>query len=137
VKFREYLDLIGDEGGWIPLPRFREVVRHNTRPTSREEAIAASVLEQANPRENISGHAGWGQEETIALEQLWIHLETSELQWRDVPRLDKHLYSIQDTRLGPLPVPNAVRKPETIPMDLRAKIREALGEVGQEDGVSR
>ena len=130
MKFREYLDLICDEEGWIPIPHVREVIRENTRSTAREEAIAASILEQANPRENLSGHAGWDQEETWVLEQLWIHLETSELQWRDVPRHDQHLYTTQETRLGPLPVPNAVRKPETIPMDLRAKIREALGDAG-------
>ena len=133
MKFREYLDLVTDQEGFIPLPYFREVIHKNTRPTAREEAIAASILEQANPRENISGHAGWGQEESYVLQQPWIQPETGELEWRDVPRLDRHLYSTQDTKLGPLPVPNAVRKPETIPMDLYAKVREALGETRQDD----
>lgn len=126
MKFKDYLTAIAGPDGFFPTPHLRQIIKKNQRATAREEAIAASILEQANPRENISGHAGWDKEETLVLQQLWIGNQTAE--WRDVPTLDKHLYSIQDTKLGPMPVPNAVRQPEVVPMDLQAKIREALGE---------
>jgi hypothetical protein len=125
MKFREYLALMSDDAGFIPTPHLRRVIRKNTRPTAREEAIAASVLEQANPRDNISGHAGWDKEETVVLQQLWIQPESGTTQWRDVPTLDSHLYSTTESGM---PVPNAVRQPEAVPMDLYAKVRQALGQ---------
>jgi hypothetical protein len=129
MKFREYLSLIADADGFIPTPRFRRVIRKNPRKTAREEAIAAKVIEQANPRENISGHYPWGPEEQFVLEQLWIHPEKETGQWRDVPTAGaEELYSIEDTEYGDLPVPNAVKEPGTIRGDFGQRIRELLGE---------
>jgi len=127
MKPKDYLTLIADDGGYIPTPRFRRIIRQNMRQTAREEAIAAKVLEAANPRENITGRHPWGEEEQFVLQQLWIHA-TQRPEWRDVPTLDRHLYSTVETEYGPLPVPEAVRQPEQIPMDLAAKVREALGD---------
>jgi hypothetical protein len=130
MKFKDYLRLITDDTGFMPLPRIRAVIRRNKRKTAREEAIAAEVLRQANPRENISGHYPWGPEEQWHLQQLWINVTTEEVEWRDVlPSGVKHLYSIEETEYGDLPVPNSIREPGVVVMDdLRDKIREAMGD---------
>ena len=126
MKPKDYLKLIQDDRGFVPLPIFRSFLRKNPRKTAREEAIAAEVIRQANPRQNISGHHPWGPEESWVTRQLWTNGE--DIEWRDIPKQDKHLYEVEETRVGPLPVPNAVKHPETVPMDLQAKIRELLGE---------
>ena len=46
------------------------VIRKNPRKTAREEAIAAEIIEQANPREHITGHFPWGPEQQMVLQQL-------------------------------------------------------------------
>ena len=127
MKPKEYMALIADDEGFIPTPRLRRIIRQNLRNTAREEAIAAKVIEDANPRECITGRHPWGEEEQFILQQLWI-CPTKLLVWRDVPTLDSHLYSTQDTKYGPLPIPESIKQPETVPMDLQAKVREALGE---------
>jgi len=132
MKFKEYLDIIADADGFLPTPHLQQTIRRNKRPTAREEAIAAKIIEQANPRENISGRAGWDKEETIVLQQLWIHPQRNVAEWRDVMLLNKHLYSIENTKHGPMPVPNAVREPGTVTMDLHAKIREAIDAIPDE-----
>ena len=129
MKFKQYLQLISDSNGFIPLPRFRLVIFQNTRKTAREEAIAASVIEQANPRENITGHYPWGPEQKIVLQQCWIHPERELIEWRDVPMpAGNKLYSVEDTEFGELPVPNAVKEPGAVVGDFQQRIRELLGE---------
>lgn len=128
MKFKDYLALIADNQGCIPTPRFRWELRTNQRSTAREEAIAAEVLRQANPRENLTGRFPWGQEEQMVLQQLWIK-SPATAEWRDVP-IDgaRELYCVADTAHGPLPVPNAIREPGQVQGDLRQRVREILGE---------
>ena len=127
MKPKTYFALIADPNGFLPTPRLRRTIKKNDRPTAREEAIAHDVIRKANPRENISGSYPWGPEESLVLQQLWIH-QKLEPEWRDVPIIDQHLYTTQETKFGPLPVPNAVKQPEAVPMDLMSKVREAIGE---------
>lgn len=124
MKFKQYLSIMVDDRGFFPIPKFRWVLNKNTRKTAREEAIAASVLQQANPRENISKSHPWGPEEQWILQQAWIHPETLEVELRPVPFNDKHLYTTAETEHGPLPIPNAIKEPEILPMDLHEKLRE-------------
>jgi hypothetical protein len=129
MKFKTYLALMADPGGAIPTPRLRWIIRKNPRKTGREEAIAAEVLRQANPRENITGHYPWGPEEQLVLQQLWLQPATGAALWRDVPVEGADtLYSVEQTDSGPLPIPNAVKDPGTIRGDFQQRIREALGE---------
>ena len=129
MKFKQYLQAISDNHGFFPTNHLKWTVQKNPRPTAREEAIAAQILEQANPRENISAHAGWDKEETLVLQQLWLNPTSHETQWRDVPNQDlEDLYSTKNTKYGPMPVPNAISQPETVKADFTDKIREALGE---------
>jgi hypothetical protein len=129
MKFKEYLALITDEDGFIPLPHFKWVIQKNPRKTAREEAIAAEVIRQANPRENITGHFPWGPEEQLVLQQLWIKPETEQTQWRDVPILDAdELYTVKKTKHGDLPVPNAVNKPGMVRGNFKKRLREIFGE---------
>ena len=130
MKFKQYLAIIAGRDGFIPTPHLRKVIAKNPRKTAREEAIAASVIEQANPRENITGRFPWGAEEQIALQQLWINPDTNDVEWRDVPTAGTdNLYTNVETEHGELPVPNAVREPGVVaPANLHEKIREALGE---------
>ena len=129
MKFKQYLQLIADPIGFVPLPRFQWVIHQNPRKTAREEAIAAEVLQQANPRENITGHFPWGPEQQLVLQQLWIHLEKELIQWRDVPTAGaKDLYSVEETEFGDLPVPNAVKEPGMVRGDFQQRLREILGE---------
>lgn len=125
MKFKDYVKLIS-EGGFIPLPRFKWALKKNPRKTAREEAIAASVIQQANPRENISGSHPWGPEESWILQQLWINPDTEEIEWRDILKYDKHLYTNVETEYGPIPIPNSIKEPEILPMDLQEKLRELL-----------
>ena len=128
MKFKAYLDLIAGPGGFIPTPRFQWIIQKNLRKTAREEAIAAEVLRQANPRENISGHYPWGPEEQCVLQQLWIHPESELAEWRDIHTAGtSELYSVEQTKTGDLPVPNAVKEPGTIRGDFRQRLRDILG----------
>jgi len=127
VKHKNYQAAITDENGFVLTPHSRLIFRQNLRNTAREEAIAASVLQQANPRENITGSHPWGPEEQWVRQQLWIH-DTKQPEWRDEPRLDRHLYSVVETEYGPLPVPETIKQPGQVPMDLAARVKEALGE---------
>jgi hypothetical protein len=125
MKFKQYLSIISDNH-FIPTPRFQWVIRKNPRKTSREEAIAASVIEQANPRENITSHFPWGPEEQLVLQQLWIGDDTAE--WRDVPIRDaKKLFSVEETEDGEIPIPNAVKEPGMIQGDFQQRLNELLG----------
>ena len=130
MKFKEYLQLITDPAGFIPTPRFQWVIKKNPRKTAREEAIAAKVMELANPRENISGRYPWGPEEQFVLQQLWIHTDKEMAVWRDTPmeRSVSDLYSVEDTEFGELPVPNAIKEPGMVRGDFQQRIREILGE---------
>jgi len=129
MKFKDYLALITAPNGFIPLPVFQWAIQKNPRKTAREEAIAAEVIRQANPRENISGSYPWGPEQQIVLQQLWINPDRDLIEWRDVPMpAGKTLYSVEDTQYGPLPVPNAIQQPETIVANFHDRIKEALGE---------
>lgn len=131
MKFKDYLASITDPSGFFPLPHLRWIIKKNTRPTAREEAIAAEVIRQANPRENITGSFPWGQEEQLVLQQLWMNPDkVSDLyngiaEWRDVP-IDNAdtLFTEQDG----LPVPNAVNEPGAVVGDFRGRLREVLGE---------
>ncbi len=127
MKPKDYIKSITDPLGFVPTPYLRRVIRKNPRKTAREEAIAHSVIEQANPRENITGSHPWGPEEQFVLQQLWIH-DDKMPEWRDVPTADEGLYSVEYTDFGELPVPNAIRQPGTVQMNIQDKIREALGE---------
>ena len=129
MKFKTYLALIADPAGFIPIPRFQWVIKKNPRKTAREEAIAAEVIQQANPRENITGHYPWGPEEQMVLQQLWIHPEKELIEWRDVSAEDAaELYSVEETEFGDLPVPRAINEPGTIQGDFKQRIRDILGE---------
>lgn len=129
MKFKQYLALIADSNGFVPTPRLQWVIRQNPRKTAREEAIAAKVIEQANPRENITGHFPWGPEEQMVLQQLWIHPRGSVCKWRDVPTKGaSDLYSVEQTEHGELPVPNAVKEPGQVEGDFRERVKEISGE---------
>src|SRR3990167_1265043 len=118
MKFKQYLGTISDASGFFPTSALPQVIRKTAPPTAREEAIAASVIQQANPRENISGHFPWGPEEQMVLQQLWIRPDSdNELrnEWRDVPvERASELYSTVETEHGPLNVPNAVKEPGAV-----------------------
>jgi hypothetical protein len=126
MKFKEYLALLTDPNGYFPTPHLRRVIRKNDRPTAREEAIAAKVIEEANPRENITGHYPWAAEEQFVLQQLWIRESPASTQWRDVTTEDNDLFTVEDG----LPIPNAVKQPEVLEMDLHKRLREILGNDG-------
>jgi hypothetical protein len=129
VKFRQFLQFVSDDNGFIPTTRFRWVIHRNPRSTAREEAIAAEVLRQANPRENLSGSYPWGPEETKVLEQLWIHAKNELLVWRPVPTKDAaKLYSVVSTEYGDLPIPNSIKQPGTVHGDFAARVKEILGQ---------
>jgi hypothetical protein len=129
VKFKDYMALIADDRGFVAIPRFQWVIRKNSRSTAREEAIAAKVIEMANPRENITGHYPWGPEEQMVLQQLWIHPENELVEWRDVPTTgSKDLYSVEQTERGDLPVPTSVQTPGTVQGDFKQRLRDVLGE---------
>lgn len=138
MKFKQYLTIITDHKGFFPTGRFQWVIRKNPRKTAREEAIAASVIEQANPRENITGHFPWGPEEQMVLQQLWVHPESHKgghrlqdhgLDWRDVPTKGaSELYSVEQTESGELPVPSAVKEPGQVEGDFQQRVKEILGE---------
>jgi len=129
MKFKEYIALVTDPAGFIPTARFRWVIRKNPRKTAREEAIAATIIESANPRENITGRYPWGKEEQMILQQLWIHPDQEGVKWLDVPTAGAaELYTVEDTEFGELPVPNAVKQPGMVRGDFQQRIRELLGE---------
>ena len=129
MKFREYLALITDPDGFVPTPRLQWIIRKNKRKTAREEAIAAEIIEVANPRENITGHYPWRAEEQFVLQQLWIHPEKELIEWRDVStEKAAELYSVEETEFGNLPVPNAVKEPGMVRGDFGQRIRDILGE---------
>jgi len=129
MKPKDYLAIITDKDGWIATPHIHKVLRKNSRNTAREEAIAHEVIKQANPRENISGSHPWGPEEKWVYVQLWVHPKLGS-QWRDVPTSNEPGYTIEDTQQGELPIPDAVRQPAAVPMDLQARVREVLGNNG-------
>jgi hypothetical protein len=121
------LDLAADPNGFVPTTSLRWVIRKNDRPTAREEAIATKIIQEANPRENLSGHFPWGPEEQLVLQQLWRHRDTAEPQWRDVPvEGAESLYSTVSSQFGDIPIPNAVREPGVV----RADFQERLNELG-------
>ncbi len=124
MKYRQFIKLITGPDGFLPTPHLRRIIRKNDRPTAREEAIAAKVIEEANPRENISGHYGWDKEETFILQQLWIRPSDEQAEWRDVP-ISGADYLVSYTEDG-MPVPEAVREPAVLEMDLVQRIRELL-----------
>ena len=128
MKFKEYLQLISEPDGFVPTSRLQWVIHKNPRKTAREEAIAAEIIEKANPRENITGHYPWGAEEQMVLQQLWIHPEKELIEWRDVStEKAAELYSVEETEFGDLPVPNAVKEPGMVRGDFGQRIREILG----------
>jgi hypothetical protein len=129
MKFKEYLQLIADDRGFVPTTRIRWVIRKNPRKTAREEAIAAKVIEMANPRENISGHYPWGPEEELILQQFWFHPENELAEWRDVfIEGGNDLFSVEETKFGKLPIPNAIKEPGMIRGNFSDQIKKALGE---------
>lgn len=129
MKFKEYLALISDDNGSFPTQRLRWTIRKNPSKTAREEAIAAEVLRQANPRSNITGHFPWGPEEQLVLQQLWVQPKTGAALWRDVPiKGAESLYSTEKTKFGDLHVPNAIKEPGTVRGSFTDRIHEALGE---------
>lgn len=128
MKFKQFLALTANLDGFFPTSRLRWVIRKNPRSTAREEAIAAKVLEAANPRENITGHFPWGPEEQPVLQQLWIHPDNELAKWRDVPTEGaEDLYSVEQTESGELPVPNIIKEPGTIRADFKQRLEELLG----------
>jgi len=128
VKFKDYLRLVADLNGFVPTQRLRWIIRKNDRPTAREEAIVAKVIEAANPRNNITGHYGWGPEEQMVLQQLWINPETTAIDWRDIPTKDAtKFYSVEETDSGPLPIPNFIKEPGAVQGDFGKRVSEILG----------
>jgi len=128
VKFKQYLTLISDPDGFIPTTRLWLVIHKNPRKTAREEAIAAEVIQQANPRENITGRYPWGPEETVILQQLWFHPDREQSEWRDVPVKDADkLYSVEQTECGDLPVPNALKEPGIVRADFPQRLKDITG----------
>ncbi len=124
MKFKQYLTLVTDQKGFFPIRRCW-FIHQNPRKTAQEEAIAAKVIEQANPRENITGHFPWGAEQQLVLRELWVHSESLEFEWRDMPIIGaEELYSTQDG----LPVPNAVKEPGQVVGDFNERLGEILGE---------
>lgn len=124
MKFREYVNLIKDPDGFFPTLRLRRIIRRNTRKTAREEAIAAEVIRQANPRSNITGHYPWSTEEQFVFQQLWVRESPSAVEWRDIPTAgEKELFTVDESGL---PIPNALKEPEVVEMDLYGKVRELL-----------
>ncbi len=133
MKFKEYIAIISDPAGFIPTPRLQWIIRKNTRATAREEAILGAVIEQANPRENVTGSFSWNAEEQPILQQLWITPDRVDAEWRDVDiKGAEDLFTEVETKFGPMPVPNAVKEPGVVPMDLKNRVREMLGEDGGE-----
>lgn len=129
MKFKRYLEVICDPKGFVPTSRLQWIIRKNTRPTAREEAIAAKVLEDADPRQNISSRYPWGAEQQMVLQQLWILPASQLVEWRDVPTEGgQDLYSVEQTESGPLPVPDAVKEPGVIKGDFRQRLKELLGD---------
>jgi hypothetical protein len=129
MKFKQFLTAIADPNGFFPAPQLRYIIRTNTRRTAREEAIAAKIIEQANPHENITGHFGWGPEQQLVLQQLWLNKDSGKYEWRDVPIADADkLFSTVDTQYGELPIPNAVREPGVVQADFSERLRELTGE---------
>jgi hypothetical protein len=129
MKFKQYLQLIADPSGFVPTPHFHWEIRQNPRPTAREEAIAASVIEQANPRENITGHFPWGPEQQMVLRQLWIHPGREAVEWRDIEiEGAEKLFSYVSTEYGDLPVPDAVKEPGVVKGDFQQRIKEAISQ---------
>jgi len=127
MKFKQFIQFIADPDGAIPTMRLRWVIYNNPRSTAREEAIAASVIEQANPRENITSHFPWGPEQQLILQQLWIHPEQETAEWRDIPiKGAEDLYSVAQTKHGDLPVPNTVKEPGMFRCDFQQRIKEML-----------
>ena len=124
----DFSSIIADPDGFVPTPRLRWAINKNTRKTAREEAIAAEVLTQANPRENITGHFPWGPEEVLGLQQLFIHPETKETDWREVPTKGAgDLFTVEETEDGPLPVPNALKEPGQVQGDFGQRLDELIG----------
>lgn len=127
MKFKQLLALVADADGSIPTARLRFVIRSNPRHTAREEAIAAEVLRQANPRENITGHYPWGPEQSLVLQQLWITHDQQQ-EWRDVPTANAdHLFSTVQTKHGSLPIPNSILEPGQIRADFQQRLHDVLG----------
>jgi hypothetical protein len=135
MKFKQLLQLLSDLDGFFPTPQLQWVIRKNPRNTAREEAIAAEVLKQANPRENISGSYPWGPEEKLVLQQLWVNSNfdgTEVIEWRDVPiKGAEQLYSMTSTEFGDIPIPNAIKEPGQIKGDFQQRLNELLG--GEEE----
>jgi hypothetical protein len=129
MKFKQFLAQLADQDGFIPTAHLRWVIRSNTRNTAREEAIAAEVIRQANPRENITGSFPWGPEQSMILQQLWRKTDGSDSQWRDVTTHDADkLFSTHQTKQGPLPVPNTFSDPEEIQPNFKQRLAELLGD---------
>lgn len=131
MKFRDYLSLLSDPSGFFPTPLLQLALHTNPRTTAREEAIAASILEQANPRQNISSHFPWGPEQSLVLQQLWFNPSSSppSSQWRDIPfPQSSSLFSSVHTDSGEsLPVPNAILHPSSIQADFNQRLNQILG----------
>jgi len=125
MKFKHYLASIADADDFIPTPRFRWVIRKNPRKTAREEAIAAEVIQQANPRENITGRFPWGPEQQMVLQQAWINPDSESPEWRDVPIEGANELCSDDDGI---PIPNAVKEPGQVRGNFPQKLREVLGD---------
>ena len=140
MKFKQYLAFIAAPDGFIPTPHLRWEIRQNPRATAREEAIVGKILEEANPRENITGRFPWGPEQQMVLQQLWIHpagsrgithVEGKEVtEWRDITiKGAQELYTDVPTEHGEdLPIPNAIKEPGVIQGDFGQRIKEILGD---------
>jgi hypothetical protein len=129
VKFKDYVTWLADDRGFIPTPRFRQVIHRNDRNTAREEAIVAEVIQKANPRENITGRHPWGPEESVRLQQLWMNPNSEQAEWRDVPITgESKLFTVEETEHGDLPVPNAIREPGMVQGDFGSRLKELLGD---------
>ena len=129
MKPKQYVALVTDSDGFVATPRFQWAIHKNTRSTAREEAIAAKIIEQADPRNNISSRFPWGTEEQLILQQLWILPASQLVEWRDVPTEGgQDLYSVEQTESGPLPVPDAVKEPGMVRGDFGQRLKELLGD---------
>jgi hypothetical protein len=125
MKFKKFLQQSKGRDGFYPTMTLRWAIRKNTRKTAREEAIAAKIIEQANPRENVTGHFPWGPEEQTVLQQLWYHDARDVGQWRDVLVEGAELIC---TEQDGLPVPNAVKEPGIVIGNFPERMKELLGE---------
>jgi len=79
-------------------------------------------MQQANPRENVTGSFPWAPEEQFVLQHWWANNDNGNVEWRDVPIHDaEKLYTVTDKGL---PVPNSIREPGVVRGDFFQRMRE-------------